>query len=53
MPQIVPKSIFQNAVTDVVAGFIDRVMEVKSDEAKLAGIRAEVAGFAGKFPMPH
>jgi len=43
----------KEADMDVVAGFIDRVMEVKSDDAKLAGIRAEVAGFAGKFPMPH
>jgi glycine hydroxymethyltransferase len=36
-----------------VADFIDRAMMSRTDDAKLAGIRAEVAAFAKKFPMPH
>lgn len=37
----------------LVADFIDRAMMSRTDDAKLAGIRAEVATFAKKFPMPH
>ncbi len=36
-----------------VADFIDRAMMARADDAKLASIRAEVAAFAHKFPMPH
>lgn len=43
----------KEADMDVVAGFIDRVMEHRTDDAALAKIRAEVAAFAAKFPMPH
>ena len=37
----------------VVAGFIDRAIRNKGDEAALAKIRAEVAEMCRKFPMPH
>ena len=36
-----------------VAGFIDRALLAKDDAGQLAKIRAEVAAFAGRFPMPH
>ena len=36
-----------------VAGFIDRAMEARSDESRLAALRDEVAQFAMNFPMPH
>jgi len=36
-----------------VAGFIDRAVDLKDDAAALAKIRAEVADFAKRFPMPH
>jgi glycine hydroxymethyltransferase len=37
----------------VVANFIDRAMGNRNNEAELAGIRAEVAEFTKRFPMPH
>jgi glycine hydroxymethyltransferase len=36
-----------------VASFIDRGIHAKDDSAALSKIRAEVAEFANKFPMPH
>jgi len=36
-----------------VADFIDRALAAKDTPAELAKIRAEVAEFAGTFPMPH
>jgi glycine hydroxymethyltransferase len=36
-----------------VAGFIDRALGAKDDPAALAKIRAEVAEFCKRFPMPH
>jgi glycine hydroxymethyltransferase len=36
-----------------VADFIDRARAAKDDAATLAKIRAEVADFAARFPMPH
>jgi glycine hydroxymethyltransferase len=36
-----------------VATFIDRAVKNKSDDAKLAEIRREVAEFCKRFPMPH
>jgi glycine hydroxymethyltransferase len=36
-----------------VADFIHRAILNKSDDAKLAAIRAEVAQFTRRFPMPH
>jgi glycine hydroxymethyltransferase len=36
-----------------VAGFIDRAVTAKDDPQGLARIRAEVAEFCKKFPMPH
>ncbi|HEY1687213.1 MAG TPA: serine hydroxymethyltransferase [Tepidisphaeraceae bacterium] len=36
-----------------VAIFIDRAVKNKSDDAKLAEIRREVAEFCKRFPMPH
>src|SRR6185437_6676383 len=36
-----------------VAGFIDRAILGKDDSAALGKIRAEVAEFAARFPMPH
>jgi glycine hydroxymethyltransferase len=36
-----------------VADFIDRAIIAKDDAAKLATVRADVASFAAKFPMPH
>jgi glycine hydroxymethyltransferase len=36
-----------------VADFIDRALDAKDDPAGLGKIRLEVAGFCGKFPMPH
>jgi glycine hydroxymethyltransferase len=36
-----------------VAGFIDRALDAKDDPAALAKIRAEVAEFCKRFPMPH
>ena len=38
---------------EAVATFIDRAIQVKKDDAQLAGIRKEVADFAANFPMPH
>jgi glycine hydroxymethyltransferase len=38
---------------EAVATFIDRAIQVKSDDVQLAGIRKEVADFAANFPMPH
>ncbi|MFN4241882.1 MAG: serine hydroxymethyltransferase [Tepidisphaerales bacterium] len=43
----------KEADMEVVADFIDRVMEHRGDDAALAKIREEVAAFAAKFPMPH
>jgi glycine hydroxymethyltransferase len=37
----------------VVADFLDRAILAKDDEGKLSQIRAEVAEFCKKFPMPH
>jgi glycine hydroxymethyltransferase len=37
----------------IVAAFIDRAVDLKDDAAALAKIRAEVAEFAKRFPMPH
>jgi glycine hydroxymethyltransferase len=37
----------------IVAGFIDRAVDRKDDAAALAKIRAEVAEFSKRFPMPH
>jgi glycine hydroxymethyltransferase len=36
-----------------VADFIDRALLGKDDAAKLSAVRAEVAAFCKKFPMPH
>jgi glycine hydroxymethyltransferase len=36
-----------------VADFLDRAITHRSDAAKLALIRDEVAQFCGKFPLPH
>lgn len=36
-----------------VAAFIDRAVDAKDDSAALGKIRAEVAEFASRFPMPH
>jgi glycine hydroxymethyltransferase len=36
-----------------VADFIDRALLARADAGALATLRAEVAEFAGKFPMPH
>ena len=36
-----------------VAGFIDRALAAKDDAAALGKIRAEVAEFCKRFPMPH
>jgi hypothetical protein len=36
-----------------VAGFIDRAMDARADASRLASLRAEVAEFATRFPMPH
>ncbi|HEV7300198.1 MAG TPA: serine hydroxymethyltransferase [Tepidisphaeraceae bacterium] len=36
-----------------VADFIDRALLGKDDADKLAAVRAEVAAFCKKFPMPH
>jgi glycine hydroxymethyltransferase len=36
-----------------VAAFIDRAVDAKDDAPALAKIRAEVAEFAKRFPMPH
>jgi glycine hydroxymethyltransferase len=36
-----------------VAGFIDAALIGRADAAKLKSIRADVAAFAAKFPMPH
>ncbi|WP_428936991.1 serine hydroxymethyltransferase [Fontivita pretiosa] len=36
-----------------VADFIDRALAAKDDAATIAKIRAEVADFAARFPMPH
>ncbi len=38
---------------EAVASFIDRAICAKDDAAALSKIRAEVADFAKKFPMPH
>ncbi|MCC6240335.1 MAG: serine hydroxymethyltransferase [Phycisphaerales bacterium] len=38
---------------EVVAEFIDRAMSAKDDDSALKTIRAEVAKFCQKFPMPH
>jgi glycine hydroxymethyltransferase len=37
----------------IVAEFIDRAMGSKGNEGELAKIKAEVAEFTKKFPMPH
>jgi glycine hydroxymethyltransferase len=37
----------------IVAGLIDRAVDLKDDPAGLAKIRAEVAEFTKRFPMPH
>jgi glycine hydroxymethyltransferase len=36
-----------------VADFIDRAVGARADAGALAKIRAEVAEFCTKFPMPH
>jgi len=36
-----------------VADFIDRALAAKDDAASLENLRAEVADFAARFPMPH
>jgi glycine hydroxymethyltransferase len=36
-----------------VADFLDRALVARDDAATLSTIRAEVAEFAGRFPMPH
>jgi glycine/serine hydroxymethyltransferase len=36
-----------------VADFIDRAVTAKDDSAALSKIRAEVAEFCKRFPMPH
>jgi glycine/serine hydroxymethyltransferase len=38
---------------ETVADFIDRAMMNKDNADALAKIRAEVAAFAARFPMPH
>ncbi len=38
---------------EVVADFLDRAILAKDDAGKLTAIRAEVAEFCKKFPMPH
>ncbi len=35
-----------------IAGFIERAVEVRDDEAGLAALREEVRAFANNFPMP-
>lgn len=38
---------------EAVADYIDRALLAKDDSAALAKIKAEVAAFCGRFPMPH
>jgi glycine hydroxymethyltransferase len=43
----------KEADMSAVASFIDRAIIGKDDAAALAKVRAEVADFCGRFPMPH
>jgi glycine hydroxymethyltransferase len=43
----------KEADLEVVADFIDRALLGKDDASNLSKIRAEVAEFCKKFPMPH
>src|SRR4051812_37184023 len=38
---------------EIVADFIDQALLAKDDAAALAKVRADVAAFCTKFPMPH
>lgn len=51
-PAITTRGLKESDMT-TVADFIDRALAAKEDPAALGKIRDEVAGFAGKFPMPH
>ena len=43
----------KEADLEVVADFIDRALLAKDDATGLAKVRADVAEFCKKFPMPH
>jgi glycine hydroxymethyltransferase len=51
-PALTTRGLKANDMT-TVANFIDRAILAKTDPAKLASIKAEVAEFCKKFPMPH
>jgi glycine hydroxymethyltransferase len=40
------------AEMDALAGWIDRVLTAKGDEAAIAGVRREVIAMCERFPMP-
>ena len=43
----------KEADMETVADFIDRAVAAKDDTASLAKVKANVASFCKKFPMPH
>ncbi|MGA3065473.1 MAG: serine hydroxymethyltransferase [Tepidisphaeraceae bacterium] len=51
-PALTTRGLKENDITHV-ADFLDRAILAKDDPNKLAAIRAEVAEFCKKFPMPH
>ena len=51
-PAVTTRGLKEQDLT-VVADFIDRAVQSRADVAALAKIRAEVAEFCKKFPMPH
>jgi glycine hydroxymethyltransferase len=51
-PALTTRGLKESDMT-TVAAFIDRALLAKADAAALTAIRAEVAAFAAKFPMPH
>jgi len=51
-PAITTRGLKENHM-DIVADFIDRAILNKDNSDALAKIKAEVAAFAAKFPMPH
>jgi glycine hydroxymethyltransferase len=51
-PALTTRGLKENDIA-TVADFIHRAILGKSDDAKLAAIKGEVAQFAKRFPMPH
>jgi glycine hydroxymethyltransferase len=51
-PAVTTRGLKENDLV-AVAEFIDRALLAKDDAAALAKIRAEVAEFCRRFPMPH